>query len=388
MNKEEFLNALRAGLAGLPQADIERSVQYYREMIDDRIEDGMREIDAVADIGDPRELAQAIRQKPTRQTALREHDVMSRAKRIALTACAVVMAVFGVLLVGDGAVHATAMFSGGSGSYKEYTFVQNDISALEIESGAGDVKLYPASDGVCRVQCTNSTAVKYKIWVNSGTLHVERQSRWSLFPISLKEDLVRVYLPEKEYESLWVKSSSGGISVPEALRFRVAIISASSGGIGFSAEVSDELNLHASSGGIAVSGVSPRELIATVSSGGIALSNVDAGSVNLHSSSGGMRLSSMHCGELSAECSSGAMRLEDVIADGKIVLDCTSGSIKLDDCDAAELHIECTSGSVSGHLLTPKIYNASATSGSVRVPSSGSGGICEIRTTSGSIHFD
>lgn len=51
MKKEEFLSALQERLAGLPPEDIRKSVDYYREMIEDRMEDGMSEEDAVAAVG-------------------------------------------------------------------------------------------------------------------------------------------------------------------------------------------------------------------------------------------------------------------------------------------------------------------------------------------------
>ncbi|MGI6072917.1 MAG: DUF1700 domain-containing protein [Lachnospiraceae bacterium] len=51
MNKEVFLNELRKKLSGLPQEDIDERISFYREMIDDRIEDGIPEEDAIAEIG-------------------------------------------------------------------------------------------------------------------------------------------------------------------------------------------------------------------------------------------------------------------------------------------------------------------------------------------------
>ncbi len=51
MNKKEFLNALASRLSGLPSEDIERRLEYYAEMIDDRVEDGMSEEEAVSDLG-------------------------------------------------------------------------------------------------------------------------------------------------------------------------------------------------------------------------------------------------------------------------------------------------------------------------------------------------
>ena len=60
MNKQEFLGALRRGLLGLTEEDIENSVEFYSEMIDDRIDEGMSEDEAVADIGSANEVIQQI----------------------------------------------------------------------------------------------------------------------------------------------------------------------------------------------------------------------------------------------------------------------------------------------------------------------------------------
>lgn len=51
MNREEFLSNLRKGLSCLPKSDIDERVSFYSEMIDDRIEEGVAEEDAVAQIG-------------------------------------------------------------------------------------------------------------------------------------------------------------------------------------------------------------------------------------------------------------------------------------------------------------------------------------------------
>ena len=51
MSKQEFLAELRKGLSGLPQNDIEERLTFYSEMIDDRVEEGLTEEDAVSEIG-------------------------------------------------------------------------------------------------------------------------------------------------------------------------------------------------------------------------------------------------------------------------------------------------------------------------------------------------
>lgn len=60
MNKQEYLSALRVELFGLPQADIEDRLAFYSEMIDDRIEEGLTEEEAIAAVGSAQEIASQI----------------------------------------------------------------------------------------------------------------------------------------------------------------------------------------------------------------------------------------------------------------------------------------------------------------------------------------
>lgn len=56
MSKQEFLDGLRSGLSGLPQDDIEERLAFYGEMLDDMIEEGISEEEAVLKIGDVDEI--------------------------------------------------------------------------------------------------------------------------------------------------------------------------------------------------------------------------------------------------------------------------------------------------------------------------------------------
>lgn len=65
MNKSELLNELSQRLSGIPQSEAEKTINYYSEMIDDRIEDGESEEDAVKAVGDVDEIVRnAMSQVP------------------------------------------------------------------------------------------------------------------------------------------------------------------------------------------------------------------------------------------------------------------------------------------------------------------------------------
>ena len=80
MKKQEFLDKLKAGLWAMPEADKRRSVDYYSEIIDDRMEDGLSEEAAVAAVGDLDEIIKQILTESPRppQTVNKEQKQQKR----------------------------------------------------------------------------------------------------------------------------------------------------------------------------------------------------------------------------------------------------------------------------------------------------------------------
>lgn len=60
MNKEQFISSIRDSIADLPQNDINKSLDYYGEMIDDYIDDGLTEEQAVEAMGTVEEIVSQI----------------------------------------------------------------------------------------------------------------------------------------------------------------------------------------------------------------------------------------------------------------------------------------------------------------------------------------
>ena len=60
MTKKEFLATLKRKLRGLPYADIKERLSFYSEIIDDKMEEGLTEGEAVRGIGDINEIAEQI----------------------------------------------------------------------------------------------------------------------------------------------------------------------------------------------------------------------------------------------------------------------------------------------------------------------------------------
>ena len=60
MDKAGFLEELRRRLSGLPREELEERLSFYGEMLDDRMEEGLTEAEAVAGLGSPEQVAEQI----------------------------------------------------------------------------------------------------------------------------------------------------------------------------------------------------------------------------------------------------------------------------------------------------------------------------------------
>lgn len=107
MRKREFLAQLRKGLSGLPQDDIEERLAFYSEMIEDQMEEGLSEEEAVLAVGSaPEIVAQVVteiplvkiakeRIKPKRRLSAGEIVLLALGSPIWLSLC---IAAFAVIL--------------------------------------------------------------------------------------------------------------------------------------------------------------------------------------------------------------------------------------------------------------------------------------------------
>lgn len=60
MTKNQFLNELKRLIKKLPEKEIQNSLDYYSEIIDDKMENGISEEDAVLQLGAPKDVSREI----------------------------------------------------------------------------------------------------------------------------------------------------------------------------------------------------------------------------------------------------------------------------------------------------------------------------------------
>lgn len=82
MAKEEFLEELRIRLVGLPKKDIDERIEFYREMIEDRIDEGKSEEEAVGEIGTVEEVIDEIAKETPLTKLVKEKVTPKRSLKV------------------------------------------------------------------------------------------------------------------------------------------------------------------------------------------------------------------------------------------------------------------------------------------------------------------
>ena len=321
MTKAEFLKALEEKLSALSAQDRAASLAYYEEIIDDRMEEGLCEADAVAAAGPVEEAAaQLLAETPHAETRL-----CAQPKQIEP-----------------------------AGSFLLFT---DPFDAVEIHAACADVELRPSEDGVCRVEFQEEQRCAAS--VAGGVLHIQELRRHrvgltldlsiggrQLLDVPMRDNALRVYLPARTYRILRAETRSGEIEVSGSLSFDRAALRSASGDVEFRAAVQSELRIHTASGDIEVKHAAPERMQLESASGDVELSGCGASSVTVRTS---------------------------------------SGDVEFADCDETALDIRTASGDIDGRFSVPRAVSASSVSGEIDVPRSGSGAPCVLHTASGDI---
>lgn len=310
MDKSEFLQALRLKLYGLPESEIQRTLDYFSELLDDRIEDGMTEREAVASL------------EPVDQIARQILDASD-----------------GLAKKGGGQVpppDETGNPRGGQ--WVEY--IADGVEDVDIKLLDGAILGEPSPDGRVHVHYYTGNMGEYRVWQQGGSLYMDQQvnGRGSVLRFGLgmlfygRAEPVRVQLPAQGLRGIRCKTASGRIELTGLCLAGNAVLKPVDGRI----QLTD----------LQVQGV----LEAATQNGRVELHGVQAGEARLSTSNGRLEL-----GELKARAVKGTTM---------------NGRIELYGLDAEETKLKSMNGPVSGTLAgEPEEYtfDTHTMNGSIKV---------------------
>lgn len=269
--------------------------------------------------------------------------------------------------------------------------ISDTFQKIALHTDTADIVLALSEDGKCRVECHETETAKHSVSVKDGTLTVERSDEKTLhnfIGINFGTPKITVYLPGATYDSLFIEEDTGDIEIPKDFQFESVDITADTGDVCFYASTSGPLKLQTSTGDIRVENTSVGALDLTATTGDITLTGViSQGDASIDVSTGEVNLSGVSCKNLISSGSTGDILLKNVIVEEKLSIERDTGDVRLENSDAAEIVIETDTGDVSGSLLTDKIFVVETDTGRKEVPSTTTGGKCEITTDTGDIQI-
>lgn len=213
--------------------------------------------------------------------------------------------------------------------------------------------------------------MSHNVCVQDGTLVIEENDtrKWyDHIGLFFGSPEMTVYLPQNEYGALSIEESTGDIKIPGNFRFTDINVSGSTG----------DVECSAASGAIKIG----------ISTGDVNLSSVNCeGKIQIRVSTGKVKLTNVTCKSLISNGSTGGISLISVTAAEEISLERSTGNVSFQRCDAAEITVVTSTGNVTGTLLSDKIFITDSSTGKIDVPKTVSGGVCNIKTSTGDIEI-
>ena len=427
MNKEQFLSELSRRLDGLNGNDLYRTLEYYAEMIDDRMEEGMSEEAAVAALGDAEAIAREIMQDaPARESAKREEsdeadepdrqvftgelrriqldsrdaDFVVRGAELPEGACCVVENAQdmrwrmedGALTVSDsendgGHIRFDTDSGKGRGSFwfsadseGGMRGLLNRIFSMHTVQGQPVTVLVPE-----HVRC------EMEIHSKSGDVQLENFALdGSVRADSFSGDLSAAHVSATG--ELAMKSMSGDVELSECRALRLTLKS-TSGDIQLRSVESETGTSAASvSGDVTVQGANLVDVLTCqTASGDVRLCDANAERISASSSSGDVVVqNALSRTDMELSSVSGDVTVSDSEAQGALKARSISGDVRLRSAAGASLSLESRSGDIGGTLRGPEsLYDFRCHSriGDVRAPDSRGERPVEARTSGGDIRL-
>ena len=304
---------------------------------------------------------------------------------------AIPIVVGSLLLIGGGALFGVAVYKSSKNSTietKEYKDLESfnkfdiDLTIADLEFKKGDA---------AKVVVNETKYDTHDVSVSDGTLLIKGKDtrkwyehifNWNWFD----KVSITVYMPEGDYDALKVKSSTGDIVVPEDFTFASFEAKASTGNITSKANVTGDITVTASTGKINFENITANRMDLKASTGDIRLKDVNVTEdIKLKTSTGDFNLENVTCKSYESSSSTGDLNFNNVKVTNTINVKNDTGHVKMIASDAEELDIKTSTGYVNLELLTSKIVYAESSTGRKNFPTSTTGGLCKIKTSTGDI---
>ena len=251
--------------------------------------------------------------------------------------------------------------------------VTEDFTNIDINVDTADIEFFYTTDSKITVTTREYENSTHSIKVEDSTLKIETldtrkwYERISLF--SFISPKVAVYLPLEEYGKLSIISDTGDVNIPNDLNFSTIDIRCDTGDVTNYASATDYIKIKTSTGDVKLEKISTNEITIIVSTGDVKVKDVG-------------------CKTFTSNGNTGDIYLINLIVDETLYISRSTGNVNFIRCDASKIEVKTDTGDVEGSFVSSKIFITKTSTGDVDVPTTTSGGICKITTSTGDIEID
>lgn len=316
---------------------------------------------------------------------MKKRTVIALIVAILLVLCGGTMLVLGLSFAGDSKPESLL-------TEQEVT-IGETFNGVLVETGDCDVNVVLCKGTLeTKVVIREREETEHMVSLDEGTLKITMTDNrtWQDFVgVNWESMEMTLYLPEREYASVQITTSTGDIRIPEGLSGREMQLHSDTGDILCGGTVEDLLHIETDTGDIQINGCSPLIMELESDTGDMELEGLFGnGEFHVTNNTGSVEMTNVNSRILTVETTTGEIELERVVAEEYLQTFSDTGSIRLEYCDSARVNIETTTGDISGHFMTPKSFDAYSNTGNVRVANTPGGGGCRVESDTGDIYFE
>lgn len=278
MKKDEFYIKLANSLQDVSLDEQQKVLDYYEELISDRMDSGMSEEEAVASLGDPEKLAkealadivqkQELPPQPEKTPVVKnepapvQEPAPKKKKRVWLRVL-IILTVVAVLLTGLAA--AAGYFYIHSTVATRSIHLNDNIHHIVFDAEAGDLRIIEDDSRAGLVEFKETALENWSFLQTDDTVYFDEETELGFGAF---DTCCTIYVAKGMLESLTAETSSGDI-VLTAGEIMSVDLRTSSGDVELRGQA-DTINVHTSSGDIEM-GASYRDAVLVSASGDVEL---------------------------------------------------------------------------------------------------------------------
>ena len=196
--------------------------------------------------------------------------------------------------------------------------INENYKNISIITDTADIVFVPSENQKTSVVCHEQKNSKHSVTVKDGTLVIEvvdTRKWYEYIGINFGATKITIYIPQGEYGTLSVTSSTGDVEIPKDFTFESIDVSESTGNVTTYASALEVIKIKTDTGRIQVESVSAGALELFVSTGDISVTDAATeGDITVHVSTGKAKMTGVKCKNLISSGNTGDICLNSQTA--------------------------------------------------------------------------